>query len=89
MAFESHEQQWFALVMVDKRLSRWLDEINGLLQKPDDAVSELLLCYLNLVSYMCASRTLENNHFKEAEKYLTNYEKADPENPEVYFLKAT
>jgi predicted Zn-dependent protease len=65
-----------------------LKEIKRLSQKQDDAVDQRLLNYLSLVSYMYASGTLKNNQFKEAEKYLTIYEKVDPENPEVYFLKA-
>ncbi|RLD71781.1 MAG: hypothetical protein DRI87_06515, partial [Bacteroidetes bacterium] len=71
-----------------KNLSWWLQEIEDLYKKPEDPVSLRLQNYLSLVSYMYASGTLKNNQFKEAEKYLTIYKKVDPDNPEVYYLKA-
>jgi tetratricopeptide (TPR) repeat protein len=74
--------------MPTKSLEWWLNEIRHLTLKQDDPVDQRLLNYLSLVSYMYASGTLKNNQFQEAEKYLTIYEKVDPENPEVYYLKA-
>ena len=86
--FERNQQQKFAAAMGSKNLSWWLQEIEDLYKKPEDPVSLRLQNYLSLVSYMYASGTLKNNQFKEAEKYLTIYKKVDPDNPEVYYLKA-
>ena len=37
---------------------------------------------------MYADNALKNNKLIEAQKYLFIYEKADPDNTEVYYLKA-
>jgi len=86
--FERNQQQKYAAAIGSKNLSWWLQEIEDLYKKPEDPVSLRLQNYLSLVSYMYASGTLKNNQFKEAEKYLTIYKKVDPDNPEVYYLKA-
>jgi len=88
LELECSRQQQYASAMPEKSLQWWLKEVNKLIQKQDDPVNQRLLNDLSLVSYMYASGTLKNNQFKEAEKYLTIYEKVDPKNPEVYFLKA-
>jgi dienelactone hydrolase len=88
LELERSRQQQYASAMPTKSLEWWLNEIRHLTLKQDDPVDQRLLNYLSLVSYMYASGTLKNNQFQEAEKYLTIYEKVDPENPEVYYLKA-
>lgn len=44
--------------------------------------------YLSLMSYLYADGSLKNHQIVAAAKYLMIYEKVDPANPEVYFLKA-
>ncbi len=44
--------------------------------------------YLSLMAYLYADGSLKNNQVAVAGKYLMIYEKVDPTNPEVYFLKA-
>lgn len=88
LELERSRQQQYASAMPVKSLEWWLNEINHLTLKQGKLSDQRLLNYLSLVSYMYASGTLKNNQFKEAEKYLTIYEKVDPDNPEVYYLKA-
>ena len=88
IAFERSQQQRYASAMPAESLKWWINEINGLYEKPGDLVNQRLLNYLSLVSFMYASDALRQNQLKESEKYLTIYKKVDPENPEVYYLKA-
>lgn len=54
----------------------------------ENLANQRLLNYLSLLSYMYADNSLKNNKLAEAQKYLYIYEKVDPENTEVYYLKA-
>lgn len=51
-------------------------------------MNKRLLNYLSLVSYMYATNALRSNNTAAADKYLMIYQTVDPENPEVYYLKA-
>ncbi|RLD77544.1 MAG: hypothetical protein DRJ07_14525 [Bacteroidetes bacterium] len=47
-----------------------------------------LLNYMSMLSYVFSESTLKNNDSKIAEKYLSIYKKADPNNPDYYFFNA-
>jgi len=47
-----------------------------------------LLNYLSLMAYLYVDGNLKQGNANSAGKYLMIYEKVDPTNPEVYFLKA-
>ena len=51
-------------------------------------MNKRLMSYLSLISFMYARNALNNNQLIVAEKFLYIYESADPENSEVYYLKA-
>ncbi len=92
---EHEQQQSLVRAMENRGKAWWVNEINNLLaasengkNKDDQLMNTRLLNYLSLVSYMYATQALRNNDTVEADKYLTIYEMVDPENPEVYYLKA-
>ncbi|NOX86715.1 MAG: hypothetical protein GXO86_12255, partial [Chlorobi bacterium] len=91
-----HElQQSYVRAMENRGKDWWVKNINELIRKAKNGNSKdqrlmntRLLNYLSLVSYMYATRALRDNITEHADKYLTIYEMVDPDNPEVYYLKA-
>lgn len=88
-------QQSYVRAMENREKDWWVNKINDLIaasensnDKDQKLMNTRLLNYLSLVSYMYATRALQSNDTETAEKYLTIYEMVDPENPEVYYLKA-
>ena len=47
-----------------------------------------LLNYMSMLSYVFSESALKSNDLKMAEKYLSIYKKADPNNPDYYFFNA-
>ncbi|NOX45515.1 MAG: hypothetical protein GXO89_00875 [Chlorobi bacterium] len=76
--------------------SKWWDnklkEIETSSKKAKDRnlrfMNKRLLNYLSLVSYMYARNALRSGQIEAAGKFLVIYEKVDPDNSEVYYLKA-
>ena len=91
-----HElQQSYVRAMENRGKDWWINTVNDLEKaakngdnKEQSLMNTRLLNYLSLVSYMYATNALRNNNLEQADKYLTIYEMVDPENPEVYYLKA-
>ena len=91
-----HElQQSYVRAMENRGKDWWIQTIHGLDKaakngdsKDQRLMNTRLLNYLSLVSYMYATNALRSNNTEQADKYMTIYEIVDPENPEVYYLKA-
>ena len=47
-----------------------------------------VLSFLSISAYMNSTNAIKSNNNKDVEKYLTIYELVDPENSDVYYLKA-
>ncbi len=92
---EQRWQQTYARAFENKDAVWWkeaLDHLSGMQKSaktPDEKqMTRRLFNYLSLMSYLYADGSLKNNQTATAGKYLMIYEKSDPTNPEVYFLKA-
>ena len=92
---ERIEQQNLANAVSVRDTEWWNTKILELKQRSansespeENLANQRLLNYLSLLSYMYADNALKNNKLIEAQKYLFIYEKADPDNTEVYYLKA-
>jgi len=73
----------------------WSNKIDEIIQSSRMAKSKeeklmhlRLLNYMSLISFMYADNALKNNKLDESQKYLSIYEKVDPNNSEVYYLQA-
>ncbi|NPA35378.1 MAG: hypothetical protein GXO47_00860 [Chlorobi bacterium] len=92
---ELQQQQILAGSFQAKDISWWNSTISSLKKKKDKATDEVtrlmsarLLNYLSMISFIYANNALEQENPELAKKYLEIYEKADPDNPDVYFFKA-
>ena len=92
---ESEFQQQFAESMNSKDAGWWKQEINMIYKKKKAAryedeklMNQRLLNYLSLMSYMYANGSLKNKQPDQTKKFLMMYQMVDPENSEVYFIKA-
>jgi hypothetical protein len=93
---ESALQQKYVQAMPKQSKSWWKKEINVLIQASKNANSEgerlmstRLLNYLSLISFFSSDNALKQKQAGAADKFLMIYEMVDPDNPEVYYLKAT
>ncbi len=84
-----------AIQSKDKGMSWWNEKISSIENSSHKASSEAerlmnarLLSFMSMVSFMYANSAIQQNQPEAAKKYLAIYEKVDPENPDVYFLKA-
>jgi hypothetical protein len=92
------EQKWqqvYVRALENKDKVWWkkaLDNLSGREKSAKTAPEKLmfrrLYNYLSLMAYLYADGSLKNQQTAAAGKYLMIYEKVDPTNPEVYFLKA-
>ncbi len=82
-AFENRDAGWWK-----KALDHLSDMQKGAKTPAEKQMTRRLFNYLSLMSYLYADGSLKNNQAAVAGKYLMIYEKVDPTNPEVYFLKA-
>lgn len=71
----------------EKDLDWWMQEVK-ILQKSTSPASKRMLAYFSLASYSLAQRALAQEQLDFLEKVLNIYELVDPENAEVYYLKA-
>lgn len=82
-AIQREDWRWWQPQLV----KLWLDAKD----KSDPLKSQMnkrVLNYLSLTSYMYATTAISNDMKGEAKKFLAIYEGVDPENPEVYVLRA-
>jgi len=92
---EQKLQQTYAGAFENRDAGWWKDALDNLTSMQANAktpaekqMTKRLFNYLSLMSYLYADGSLKNNRIAVAGKYLMIYEKVDPTNPEVYFLKA-
>lgn len=73
-------------------LNFWIEETHLLWQNTrkskDSALYFRLLNYLSIICNMQSQSMIEKNEMDAAKYFLDIYEMADPDNPDVYFLKA-
>jgi dienelactone hydrolase len=89
-------QNYYRTALQEKDFLWWKKEMDALINqsnsKGNTAEEQKLfrrcISYLGLLSYLSASTMLNQNQLPQAEHYLKIYEKIEPENPEVYYLKA-
>ncbi len=95
LTYERGAQKPLANAIATQNTEWWNKKVLELEQKSSNSKSleenlanQRLLNYLSLLSYMYADNALKNNQLMDAQKYLFIYEKVDPDNSEVYYLKA-
>lgn len=93
---ESKLQQQYIQAMTTQSKSRWKKEINELIKLSKNAgtegerlTSKRLMNYLSLIAYFSAKNALEQKQAGAADKFLMIYEMVDPDNSEVYYLRAS
>ena len=92
------EQQWqqtYARALENRDAAWWKNALGNLSAREKSAKTPAkkqmirrLYNYLSLMAYLYADGSLKNHQTVAAAKFLMIYEKVDPTNPEVYFLKA-
>ena len=92
---EIGQRQFLAGALASKDLSWWNAEIAKLQKGTKNSGTEAerlmnarLLSFMSMVSFMYANSAIEQRQKEQASKLLIVYQKVDPENPDVYFLKA-
>jgi hypothetical protein len=92
---EMKQRQILADAMQSQSAEWWNKTTDAIVAKTKSSVpeqerlmNERLLSFLSIVSFMNARNALSRNKIENAKKYLSVYEKVDPQNPDVYFLKA-
>ncbi len=92
---EQKNQQSYIRALENKDKSWWIYKLQVLTteslnsnNKAQVLMDKRLVNYLSLLSYMYATNALKTNDVAAANRYLTIYETVDPDNPEVYYLKA-
>lgn len=95
-AKESALQQKYIKAMTSQSKSRWKKEINELIRLSKNAktqeerlMSKRLMNYLSLISFFSSKNALKQKQTGAADKFLMIYEMVDPDNPEVYYLRAS
>jgi len=92
---EGFFQQKFSESMSTQDASWWKRQILELYRKKNVArdeqvklMDQRLLNYLSLMSYLYANNSLQNRQMDATKKFLMIYQMVDPDNSEVYFMKA-
>ena len=92
---EREQQQRFARALPAETTAWWQKALHDLASAKTSAVTpakkqrvQRLYNYLSLMAYLYADGSLKNGQTEEARKYLMIYRFVDPDNPEVYYLKA-
>jgi len=95
-AKESALQQKYMQAMQKQSKSWWKKEINVLKRASENAdtenerlMSKRVMNYLSLISFFSTKNALKKKQRGAADKFLMIYEMVDPDNPEVYYLKAS
>ncbi len=82
-AIEVKDSVWWR-----KELAQLKSKSMNLKNKDERVMYNRLLNYLSLISYLYADNTFKKNDFEQTGKFLFIYKTADPDNPEVWFMKA-
>lgn len=92
---EIEQQKVLARAMEEKNLKWWNSKITQLANDTITTVTinkrlmnQRLLNYLSMIAYIYTDRALKLNNIEQASKYLSIYEKVDPDNPDMFFFKA-
>ncbi len=92
---EQKQQQRLLRALYVKDSIWWKNELGNIKNNIANAKSQneklmnkRLLSYLSLVSYLYAKQAVKDHDYGELAKYLLIYGISDPDNPEVYFMKA-
>ena len=92
---EVEQQRLLARAMEEKNIDWWIKETARLLKESQDnpskevrLMNERLVNYISMISYIFTNRELNNGNLRQAGKFLTIYQKVDPDNPDLYFFKA-
>jgi predicted esterase len=92
---ENEIQQELIKAMQTENSKWWDSKLNKLVAASEKGkdnelrlMNKRLLNYLSLVSFMYARNALRSGQLEAAGKFLVIYEKVDPDNSEVYYLKA-
>ncbi len=92
---EQKEQQKLLRALYVKDSVWWKNKLSAIKtdiekskNKEEKLMHKRLLSYLSLVSYLYAKQAVKDHDYGELAKYLLIYGISDPENPEVYFMKA-
>jgi len=99
LILKKKEQRWQQIYVhaFENRDAGWwrkaLGNLSGMEKRAKTPVkkqmTKRLFNYLSLMAYLYADGSLKKDQIAAAGKYLMIYEKVDPTNPEVYFLKAS
>jgi dienelactone hydrolase len=94
-ALETEKKALYKENLYNNDTEWWNKEINQILYGETHAAHpEMQFAYsrlkgfLGIATYMYLSNAMQNNQLQDAQSLLFIYEKVEPENPEVYFLKA-
>ena len=92
---EIQQQKVLARAMEEKDLKWWNNEItqlendtNTTVAKNKSLMNHRLLNYLSMIAYIYTDRAFKLNRIDLASKYLSIYERVDPENPDMFFFMA-
>ncbi len=92
---EVEQQRMLARAMEEKSLDWWIKETNRLLKESRDnpskevrLMNERLVNYISMISYIFTNRAFNSGNLEQAGKFITIYQKADPDNPDLYFFRA-
>ena len=92
---EVEQQRLLARAMEEKNIDWWMKETARLLKESHNnpskevrLMNERLVNYISMISYIFTNRALNNGNLQQAGKFLTIYQKVDPDNPDLYFFKA-
>lgn len=92
---EAYYQKKFSRSMTTEGAGWWKHQIQEIYRKMNvtrdkrvQLMYQRLLNYLSLSSYLYANRSIQNKQVGATSKFLMIYELVDPDNPEVYFMKA-
>lgn len=92
---EAESKAVFSEQLANGSTEWWNSEIEKLMEGEKNAVNEefrngcsRLIGYLGLAAYIYANNALKNNQLDDLQRFLFIYEKLEPTNPEVYYLKA-
>jgi len=92
---EIQQQKMLARAMEEKSSTWWNNEITQLENDTSTTVTinkrlmnHRLLNYLSMITYIYTDRALKLNNIESVSKYLSIYERVDPNNPDMFFFKA-
>lgn len=92
---EIKQQKMLARAMEEKSSTWWNNKITQLENDTNQTVTidkklmnQRLLNYLSMIAYIYTDRAFKLNNIESVSKYLSIYERVDPDNPDMFFYKA-